>query len=90
MDSTGWKPRSSTVVSKTLGPVRDAVSIVLGVLRGEPFEYDDDTWSGTRQLRRCMLATLMQKVLAGADSRCRELRWRNWVSRRMRSAGDLL
>src|SRR6266704_3171860 len=31
--------------SKTLGPMRDAVSIVRGVLGGERFEYAGDTWS---------------------------------------------
>ena len=30
---------------KTLGPMRDAVEIVRGVLGGERFEYDGDTWS---------------------------------------------
>jgi 5,10-methylenetetrahydromethanopterin reductase len=30
---------------KTLGPMRDAVQIVRGVLGGERFEYDGDTWS---------------------------------------------
>jgi 5,10-methylenetetrahydromethanopterin reductase len=37
--------RSST--NKTLGPMRDAVTIVRGVLGGEPFEYEGDTWSAT-------------------------------------------
>jgi 5,10-methylenetetrahydromethanopterin reductase len=32
---------------KTLGPMRDAVAIVRGVLGGEPFEYDGDTWSAS-------------------------------------------
>ncbi|CAN5356243.1 LLM class flavin-dependent oxidoreductase [soil metagenome] len=31
--------------SKTLGPMRDAVAIVRGVLGGDAFEYDGDTWS---------------------------------------------
>ena len=35
--------RSQT--SKTLGPMRDAVSIVRGVLGGEPFVYEGETWS---------------------------------------------
>jgi 5,10-methylenetetrahydromethanopterin reductase len=35
--------RSQT--SKTLGPMRDAVAIVRGVLGGEPFSYEGDTWS---------------------------------------------
>src|SRR5215210_6740813 len=30
---------------KTLGPMRDAVEIVRGVLSGERFEYDGETWS---------------------------------------------
>ena len=30
---------------KTLGPMRDAVTIVRGVLSGERFDYDGDTWS---------------------------------------------
>src|SRR5918911_3214887 len=32
---------------KTLGPMRDAVEIVRGVLRGEPFEYQGSTWSAS-------------------------------------------
>jgi 5,10-methylenetetrahydromethanopterin reductase len=32
---------------RTLGPMRDAVSIVRGVLRGGPFEYEGDTWSAS-------------------------------------------
>jgi 5,10-methylenetetrahydromethanopterin reductase len=31
--------------SKTLGPMRDAVEIVRGVLGGEPFEYTGTTWN---------------------------------------------
>jgi 5,10-methylenetetrahydromethanopterin reductase len=31
--------------NKTLGPMRDAVAIVRGVLGGGPFQYDGDTWS---------------------------------------------
>jgi 5,10-methylenetetrahydromethanopterin reductase len=31
--------------NKTLGPMRDAVTIVRGVLGGEAFRYDGDTWS---------------------------------------------
>jgi 5,10-methylenetetrahydromethanopterin reductase len=30
--------------NKTLGPMRDAVEIVRGVLRGEPFEYQGSAW----------------------------------------------
>jgi 5,10-methylenetetrahydromethanopterin reductase len=30
---------------RTLGPMRDAVEIVRGVLSGKPFAYDGDTWS---------------------------------------------
>src|SRR5829696_8845521 len=30
---------------RTLGPMRDAVAIVKGVLSGERFEYDGETWS---------------------------------------------
>src|SRR6266536_1162201 len=30
---------------RTLGPMRDAVEIVRGVLSGEPFAYDGETWS---------------------------------------------
>src|SRR3970040_870526 len=33
--------------SKTLGPMRDAVTIVRGVLGGEAFEYDGDTLSAS-------------------------------------------
>jgi 5,10-methylenetetrahydromethanopterin reductase len=33
--------------NKTLGPMRDAVAIVKGVLGGEPFEYEGDTWSAS-------------------------------------------
>ena len=32
---------------KTLGPMRDAVEIVRGVLSGGAFEYDGDTWSAS-------------------------------------------
>jgi 5,10-methylenetetrahydromethanopterin reductase len=31
--------------NKTLGPMRDAVTIVRGVLSGDAFHYDGDTWS---------------------------------------------
>src|SRR6059036_2765714 len=31
--------------SKTLGPMRDAVEIVRGVLSGNPFVYEGDTWN---------------------------------------------
>src|ERR687883_505591 len=31
--------------SRTLGPMRDAVEIVRGVLSGEPFEYEGSAWS---------------------------------------------
>src|SRR4051812_42468067 len=30
--------------NKTLGPMRDAITIVRGVLGGEPFSYDGETW----------------------------------------------
>jgi len=33
--------------SKTLGPMRDAVEIVRGVLGGDAFEYTGDTWSAS-------------------------------------------
>src|ERR687895_2461662 len=33
--------------TRTLGPMRDAVAIVRGVLGGEPFEYEGDTWSAS-------------------------------------------
>src|SRR5256884_1183096 len=33
--------------NKTLGPMRDAVEIVRGVLRGEPFEYQGSTWGAS-------------------------------------------
>ncbi len=33
--------------SKTLGPMRDAIEIVRGVLGGEAFDYDGDTWSAS-------------------------------------------
>src|SRR5581483_2040798 len=36
---------TKTQTRKTLGPMRDAVEIVRGVLSGERFEYDGDTWS---------------------------------------------
>ena len=32
---------------KTLGPMRDAVTIVRGVLGGEAFEYEGETWSAS-------------------------------------------
>ncbi len=37
--------RSQT--KKTLGPMRDAVSIVRGVLGGDAFEYEGETWSAS-------------------------------------------
>src|SRR5437660_6084318 len=33
--------------NKTLGPMRDAVEIVRGVLGGGPFEYTGSTWSAS-------------------------------------------
>src|SRR5687767_3650055 len=33
--------------NKTLGPMRDAVAIARGVLGGEAFEYEGDTWSAS-------------------------------------------
>lgn len=33
--------------SKTLGPMRDAVTIVRGCLAGEAFEYEGETWSAS-------------------------------------------
>src|SRR5438309_5454932 len=33
--------------NKTLGPMRDAVEIVRGVLGGEPFEYTGTTWNAS-------------------------------------------
>jgi 5,10-methylenetetrahydromethanopterin reductase len=36
---------TKTQTRKTLGPMRDAVTIVRGVLSGDAFEYDGDTWS---------------------------------------------
>jgi len=33
--------------TKTLGPMRDAVAIVRGVLGGEPFEYEGEAWSAS-------------------------------------------
>ena len=36
---------SKLQTNKTLGPMRDAVTIVKGVLGGEAFQYDGDTWS---------------------------------------------
>src|ERR671928_1059504 len=32
---------------RTLGPMRDAVAIVRGVLGGGPFEYEGETWSAS-------------------------------------------
>src|SRR5215208_755830 len=32
---------------RTLGPMRDAVAIVRGVLGGEPFEYEGEAWSAS-------------------------------------------
>src|SRR5881628_3111624 len=37
--------RSQT--KKTLGPMREAVAIVKGVLGGEAFEYEGETWSAS-------------------------------------------
>jgi 5,10-methylenetetrahydromethanopterin reductase len=36
---------TKTQTRKTLGPMRDAVTIARGVLSGEEFDYDGDTWS---------------------------------------------
>ncbi len=36
---------TKTQTTKTLGPMRDAVAIARGVLGGERFDYDGDTWS---------------------------------------------
>jgi 5,10-methylenetetrahydromethanopterin reductase len=36
---------SKLQTNRTLGPMRDAVAIVRGVLSGEAFHYDGDTWS---------------------------------------------
>src|ERR671937_1049545 len=36
---------TKTQTRKTLGPMRDAVTIARGVLGGERFDYDGDTWS---------------------------------------------
>jgi 5,10-methylenetetrahydromethanopterin reductase len=36
---------TKTQTKKTLGPMRDAVTIVRGVLGAERFDYDGDTWS---------------------------------------------
>jgi 5,10-methylenetetrahydromethanopterin reductase len=36
---------TKTQTKKTLGPMRDAVAIARGVLGGERFDYDGDTWS---------------------------------------------
>ena len=36
---------SKLQTNRTLGPMRDAVAIVRGVLSGEAFRYDGDTWS---------------------------------------------
>jgi alkanesulfonate monooxygenase SsuD/methylene tetrahydromethanopterin reductase-like flavin-dependent oxidoreductase (luciferase family) len=36
---------TKTQTKRTLGPMRDAVAIARGVLSGERFDYDGDTWS---------------------------------------------
>src|SRR5207302_814745 len=36
---------TKTQTKKTLGPMRDAVTIARGVLSGDRFDYDGDTWS---------------------------------------------
>src|SRR4051795_4922742 len=36
---------TKTQTKKTLGPMRDAVEIARGVLSGDRFDYDGDTWS---------------------------------------------
>ena len=36
---------TKTQTKRTLGPMRDAVTIARGVLSGERFDYDGDTWS---------------------------------------------
>jgi 5,10-methylenetetrahydromethanopterin reductase len=40
-----FRNNTQTQTKKTLGPMRDAVTIVRGVLSGERFDYDGDTWS---------------------------------------------
>ena len=38
---------SGMQTKKTLGPMRDAVAIVRGVLSGEPFDYEGSTWNAS-------------------------------------------
>ena len=67
--------RSQT--SKTLGPMRDAVSIVRGVLGGEPFTYEGETWSAdvpACRTRRTPRATCRRSTSPRRRRRCR--RWR--------------
>src|SRR4029079_15750842 len=40
-----FRNNTKTQTKKTLGPMRDAVTIQRGVLSGKRFDYDGDTWS---------------------------------------------
>jgi 5,10-methylenetetrahydromethanopterin reductase len=39
--------KNTSQTNKTLGPMRDAVTIVRGVLGGDAFDYEGDTWSAS-------------------------------------------
>ena len=60
---------------RTLGPMRDAVAIVRGVLAGGEFAYDGDTWSADvpalRRRRRSRRATCRPCTWPRPRRRCR-------------------
>ena len=59
---------------KTLGPMRDAVEIVRGVLGGEAFEYEGDTWSASVPAlspRRTRRVTCRRSTSPRPRRRCR-------------------
>jgi alkanesulfonate monooxygenase SsuD/methylene tetrahydromethanopterin reductase-like flavin-dependent oxidoreductase (luciferase family) len=70
---------TKTQTKKTLGPMRDAVLIARGVLSGERFEYDGDTWSADvpalapdahapREVPPVYLANKVQNIQGAADT----------------------
>src|SRR5207244_2590129 len=56
---------TKTQTKKTLGPMRDAVTIARGVLSGERFEYDGDTWSESAGK---YLSNKVQNIHGAADT----------------------
>ena len=65
---------------KTLGPMRDAVEIVRGVLGGEAFEYDGTTWNAPRARRSRRMRTRRARCRRSTSPRPRR-RCRRWRAR---------